>query len=140
MIVSSWLELETQSELDYEVKKVGLISKLIGIALAVVGFILLFFGMNDLSIMSYVYSILGLIVMSFGFALLTAGRPKEEKLPPPTVTEIRCNECDFKEIRDFKKGDYVLKSVEDACPKCQNGMTIEGVYIIREEPKETYNV
>jgi hypothetical protein len=119
---------------------VGLISKLIGIALAVVGFILLFFGMNDLSIMSYVYSILGLIVMSFGFALLTAGRPKEEKLPPPTVTEIRCNECDFKEIRDFKKGDYVLKSVEDACPKCQNGMTIEGVYIIREEPKETYNV
>jgi hypothetical protein len=140
VIVSSWLELETQSELDYEVKKVGLISKLIGIALAAVGFILLFFGMNDPSVMSYVYSILGLIVMSFGFALLTAGRPKEEKLPPPTVTEIRCNECDFKEIRDFKKGDYVLKSVEDACPKCQNGMTIEGVYIIREEPKETYNV
>jgi len=140
VIVSSWLELETQSELDYEVKKVGLISKLIGIALAVVGFILLFFGMNDPSIMSYVYSILGLIVMSFGFALLTAGRPKEEKLPPPTVTEIRCNECDFKEIRDFKKGDYVLKSAEDACPKCQKGMTIEGVYIIREEPKETYNV
>ncbi|TFH09926.1 MAG: hypothetical protein E4H14_03575 [Candidatus Thorarchaeota archaeon] len=118
----------------------GLISKLIGIALAIVGFILLFFGMNDPSVMSYVYSLLGLIVMSLGFALLTAGRPKEEKLPPPTVTEIRCNSCDFKEIRDFKKGDYVLKSVEDACPKCQTGMTIEGVYIIREEPKETYNV
>jgi len=119
---------------------VGLISKLIGIALAIVGFVLLFFGMNDPSVMSYVYSLLGLIVMSMGFALLTAGRPKEEKLPPPTVTEIRCNGCDFKEIRDFKKGDYVLKSVEDACPKCQTGMTIEGVYIIREEPKETYNV
>ena len=118
----------------------GLISKLIGIAFAIVGFILLFFGMNDSTVMSYVYSILGLIIMSFGFALLTAGRPKEEKLPPPTVTEIRCNDCDFKEIRDFKKGDYILKSVEDACPKCQKGMTIEGVYIIREEPKETYNV
>ena len=118
----------------------GLISKLIGIALAIVGFILLFFGMNDPSVMSYVYSLLGLIVMSLGFALLTAGRPKEEKLPPPTVTEIRCNSCDFKEIRDFKKGDFILKSVEDACPKCQTGMTIEGVYIIREEPKETYNV
>ena len=66
--------------------------------------------------------------------------PKEEKPPPPTVTEIRCNDCDFKEIRDFKKGDYVLKAVEETCPKCQTGMTIEGVYIIREEPKETYNV
>jgi hypothetical protein len=118
----------------------GMISKLIGIAFTVIGFLLLFFGMNDTSGLSFVYSLLGLVVMSFGFALLTSGRQKEEKVPPPTVTEIRCNDCDFKEIRDFKKGDYILKSVEDACPKCQTGMTIEGVYIIREEPKETYNV
>jgi hypothetical protein len=122
------------------VKKVGMISKLIGIALAATGFILLFYGMNDATVMSYLYSFLGLLVMSMGFALLTAGKPKEEKAPPPTVTEIRCNDCDFKEIRDFKKGDYILKSVEEVCPKCQKGMTIEGVYIIREEPKEKYNV
>ena len=115
------------------------ISKLIGIALAAGGFILLFIGMSDPTIMSYVYSFSGLIMMSMGFALLTSGRPKEEKLPPPTVTEIRCNDCDFKEIRDFKKGDYILKAVEEVCPKCQTGMTIEGVYMIREEPK-TFNV
>ena len=122
-------------------KKVGLISKLIGVALAAGGFFILFIGMNDPTIMSYVYSFLGLIVMSIGFALLTAGRQKEEKPPPPTVTEIRCKDCDFKEIRDFKKGDYILKSVEDACPKCQTtGMTIEGVYIIREEPEAKYNI
>jgi len=122
---------------------VGLISKLIGIVLAAAGFLLLFFGMNEPTVMSYVYSFLGLIVMALGFALLTAGRPKEEKLPPPTITEIKCNDCDFKEIRDFKKGDYILKTVEEACPKCQTGMTImtiEGVYMIREEPKEKYNV
>ena len=118
----------------------GILSKLIGIVLAAIGFIVLFFGLNDPTIMSYVYSFIGLIIMSFGFALLNSGKPKEEKAPPPTVTEIRCNDCDFKEIRDFKKGDYILKPVEDQCPKCQTGMTIEGVYIIREEPKETYNV
>jgi hypothetical protein len=118
----------------------GIISKILGIVLAAVGFIVLFFGMSDTTIMAYVYSFLGLLIMSFGFALLTSGKPKEEKAPPPTVTEIRCNDCDFKEIRDFKKGDYILKVVEEICPKCQNGMTIEGVYIIREEPKETYNV
>lgn len=140
MIVLSWQGLETRLELGYEVKKMGMVSKLIGIALAATGFILLFYGMNDTSVMSYVYSFLGLLVMSMGFALITAGKPKEEKTPPPTVTEIRCNDCDFKEIRDFKKGDYILKGVEEVCPKCQNGMTIEGVYIIREEPKEKYNV
>ena len=118
----------------------GLVSKLIGIALAAVGFVVLFFGMSDTTIMSYVYSFIGLLIMSMGFALLTSGKQKEEKPPPPTVTEIRCNDCDFKEIRDFKKGDYVLKAVEEPCPKCQSGMTVEGVYIIREEPKETYNV
>jgi hypothetical protein len=118
----------------------GLISKLIGVGLAAVGFVVLFFGMSDQTLMSYVYSFIGLLIMSMGFALLTSGRQKEEKPPPPTVTEIRCNDCDFKEIRDFKKGDYVLKAVEERCPKCQSGMTVEGVYIIREEPKETYNV
>ena len=118
----------------------GLISKLIGIVLAAVGFLLLFFGMNEPTVMSYVYSFLGLLVMAMGFALLTAGKPKEEKLPPPTITEINCNDCDFKEIRDFKKGDYILKTVEEACPKCQTGMTIEGVYMIREEPEKKYNV
>ena len=56
------------------------------------------------------------------------------------MTEIRCGSCEFKEIRDFMKGDYILKVVEEPCPKCQTKMTIEGVYIIREEPKETYNV
>jgi hypothetical protein len=122
------------------VEKMGMVSKLIGIALAATGFIILFYGMNDTTILSYLYSFLGLLVMSMGFALLTAGRPKEEKTPPPTVTEIRCSDCDFKEIRDFKKGDFILKAVEEVCPKCQNGMTIEGVYIIREEPKEKYNV
>ncbi len=120
-------------------KKVGMKSKLIGIALAAVGFVILFFGMSETTAMSYVYSFLGLLVMSMGFALLTGGKRKEETPPPPTVTEIRCNDCDFKEIRDFKKGDYILKTVEEACPKCQTGMTIEGVYVIREEPK-SYNV
>ena len=141
MRVSSWQGLVTQSVLVYEVKKkVGLVSKLIGVALAATGFVLLFFGMNDTSGLSIVYSFVGLLIASMGFAILTGGRPKEEKPPPPTVTEIRCNDCEFREIRDFKKGDYILKVVEEKCPKCQTGMTIEGVYIIREEPKEVYNV
>ena len=118
----------------------GVLSKVIGIVFAGVGFLLLFYGLGDTTLLSYLWSFLGLIVMSVGFALLTAGKPKEEKPPPPTVTEIKCNACDFKEIRDFKKGDYILKPVEETCPKCQSTMTIEGVYIIREEPEDKIEV
>ncbi|MBD3405474.1 MAG: hypothetical protein GF411_04980 [Candidatus Lokiarchaeota archaeon] len=71
-----------------------------------------------------------------GSSLLFAGRGQEEPEPePPTVTELQCQEqdCDFKEIRDFKKGDFILKEVEQECPKCQGLMMIEGIYIVRKE-------
>jgi hypothetical protein len=118
----------------------GVISKIIGLALAGVGFVILFYGMSTTDALSFVWSLIGLIIMSFGFAFITAGKTEEKKPPPPTVTEIRCSSCDFKEIRDFKKGDYILMPVEDACPKCQSSMTVEGVYIVREEPEIKYNV
>ncbi|MFX1482874.1 MAG: hypothetical protein ACFFCP_06765 [Promethearchaeota archaeon] len=115
----------------------GLAGKIIGLAFAAAGFFILWTSMGTSDSLSLLWSFVGMFVMAMGFALLTSGsRQKEKKPPPPTVTEIRCNSCDFKEIRDFKKGDYVLKSVEAACPKCQSAMTIEGVYIVREEPDE----
>ncbi len=118
----------------------GVVSKILGVALAGVGFVTLFYGMSTADALSFLWSFMGLVIMSLGFALITGGRQAEKKPPPPTVTEIRCGSCDFKEIRDFKKGDYVLMPVEDACPKCQSSMTIEGVYIVREEPEVKYNV
>jgi hypothetical protein len=107
-----------------------------GLAMAGVGAVILFMSMGSADSMSFIWSIVGMFVMAFGFTLMTSGRQKEEKPPPPTVTEIRCNDCDFKEIRDFEKGDYILKPVEKVCPKCNSPMTIEGVYIVREEPDE----
>ena len=116
----------------------GLASRIIGLAFAAGGFFILWFGMNSPSDpLSFVYIIAGMFVMAMGFTMLTSrGKQKEKKPPPPTVTEIRCNSCDFKEIRYFQKVDYVLKPVETTCPKCQSAMTIEGVYIVREEPDE----
>jgi hypothetical protein len=115
----------------------GLVSRVFGLIVAASGFIILWFGMGTNDSLSLVWTFLGMFVMAMGFAMLTAGsKQKEKKPPPPTVTEIRCNSCDFKEIRDFQKGDYVLKPVEVTCPKCQSTMTIEGVYIVREEPDD----
>lgn len=116
----------------------GIAGRILGLAFAIAGFFILWTGMgNTADPLSWVWSFLGMFVMAFGFALLTSGsRQKEKKPPPPTVTEIRCDSCDFKEIRDFQQGDFVLKPVDTSCPKCQGAMTIEGVYIVREEPDE----
>jgi hypothetical protein len=119
---------------------VGMISKIIGLALTGSGAILLVLGMNGTGdILSYVFFFVGLLAMSMGFSLMTAGRGKAPPTPPPpTVTEILCDspDCDFKEIRDFEKGDYILKPLELTCPKCTSSMTIQGVYIVRPEPEE----
>ena len=52
---------------------------------------------------------------------------------PKIFTTVQCSKCDFKNIREFQKGDYVLKIVE-SCPKCQNSTYISSVY--RETSKE----
>jgi hypothetical protein len=118
----------------------GLLIKIIGLALTAGGALILVFGMNGTGdILSYVFFFIGLLIMSMGFSLMTAGRGRNPPTPPPpTVTEIHCDsdECDFKEIRDFEKGDYILKSVEATCPKCSGSMTIQGVYVVRPEPEE----
>ena len=114
----------------------GIISKILGAVLTIGGGLTLAYGMDpNTGSLSFVLFIVGLVMMSMGFSLLTAGRKKKEvKTSLPTVTEIRCNGCDFKEIRDYEKGDYILKPLEMKCPKCSGKMTIEGVYVVREEP------
>jgi len=114
----------------------GIISKILGGVLTASGALILTHGMDpNVGSLSFVLFVVGLVVMSVGFGLLTAGKKKEEvKASLPTVTEIRCNGCDFKEIRDYEKGDYILKPLEPKCPKCSGKMTIEGVYVVREEP------
>ena len=114
----------------------GMLSKIIGAAFAGIGAIIVFYGMSLDATLSLVTWFIGLIVMSIGFSLITGGRKEvEQEPPPPTVTEIHCDnpECDFKEIRQFEKGDYILKPLHAKCPKCAGTMTIEGVYVVKED-------
>jgi len=50
------------------------------------------------------------------------------------LTEIECGKCDFKNIRKFNEGDYILKTVEN-CPKCKEPMTITSIYQKEKEKK-----
>ena len=117
----------------------GLISKIIGFIMAAGGAAILVLGMEWDPSLQFVWFLIGIMMVSMGLTLITGGKKQvEHEPPPPTVTEIHCDnpECDFKEIRQFEAGDYILKALDAKCPKCSSTMTIEGVYVVKEEKPE----
>ncbi|NIM45447.1 MAG: hypothetical protein GTO54_07465 [Nitrososphaeria archaeon] len=54
---------------------------------------------------------------------------------PKVFTAIQCSSCDFSSVRDFQKGDYVLKEAEP-CPKCEGSSFISSIYRETEEKEE----
>ena len=67
----------------------GIISKIIGAALAGIGAVVVFLGMNDPNL-SLVYWFIGLIVMSIGFSMITGGRKEVVQEPPPPTVRQSC--------------------------------------------------
>lgn len=54
---------------------------------------------------------------------------------PKVSTMIRCSNCDFETIREFKEGDYILKEAE-SCPKCKGPTFIYMIFRETEEKKK----
>lgn len=54
---------------------------------------------------------------------------------PPITTTIECRKCNFKNVRDFQRGDYIFKEVE-TCQKCNENMLITAIYREVKEKKE----
>jgi len=46
---------------------------------------------------------------------------------PQITTTIECKKCDFKNVREFQRGDYIFKEVEP-CQKCNDKMLITAIY------------
>ena len=75
----------------------------------------------------------------FGLAITTYILFQTRKRPttasfktPKVITTLECSKCDFKNIRDFERGDYIFKDA-GPCQKCEEKMTITAIY--REEKK-----
>ena len=49
-----------------------------------------------------------------------------------TVTVLRCENCDYKEEREFQMGDYVFKRVGE-CAKCKGPLYISMIYGVPEK-------
>lgn len=75
----------------------------------------------------------GLALSAYLF-LQSRTKPKVLTLEIPRVlTTLECPKCDFKNIRDFQREDYIFKK-EGNCQKCNETMTITAIY--REEKKK----
>ncbi len=76
------------------------------------------------------YILIGFIGVAISAYLLLQAKKKplrESFEMPQVVTTILCQKCGFKNIRDFERGDYILKETEP-CPKCNDKMMIASIY------------
>jgi len=46
----------------------------------------------------------------------------------PLSSAVQCQKCGFKNIREFKRGDYVFKETDETCPKDSQKMVISAIY------------
>ncbi len=57
---------------------------------------------------------------------------------PPITTTIECKKCGYKNVREFQRGDFIFKEV-DQCQKCNDKMLITAIFReVKEKEKEVY--
>ncbi|MCW4019934.1 MAG: hypothetical protein NWF14_01705 [Candidatus Bathyarchaeota archaeon] len=76
------------------------------------------------------------IVMSSYMILQMRRKPLKLGFEMPKVsTTIQCSSCSFKSVREFQKGDYIMKAVE-TCPECKGSAFIAYIYREVKEKEE----
>ena len=54
----------------------------------------------------------------------------------PIVTTLICQKCGFKNVRNFERGDYILKDL-GKCTKCEGTLMISAIYReVKEKRRE----
>lgn len=94
------------------------------------------YGNQEFSVGSY-FALIGIMGLTFLTYMMIQTRRKTLRLPiqaQRVATTILCQKCGFKNIRDFQRGDYILKDTEE-CPKCNEKMIIASIYREVKEKK-----
>jgi len=86
------------------------------------------------------FLIMGVTTLAISTYLLFQTRKHVLKLSvelPPLTTTLECQKCGFKNVRDFQRGDFVFKQLEDQCPKCnEKAMSIGSIFrVVKEKEK-----
>jgi cation transport ATPase len=57
---------------------------------------------------------------------------------PPVTTTTECKKCGYKNVREFQRGDYIFKEL-DQCQKCNDKLIITAIYReVKEKEKERF--
>lgn len=86
-----------------------------------------------------VFLVIGFVGVSFSTYMLLQTRRRVSQLSleiPPVLTTIKCQNCDYKNQREFERGDFIFKEA-GPCPKCNNKLLISAIYReVKEKPKK----
>lgn len=83
------------------------------------------------------FLIIGFIGLALSIYMLYQTRRSMLRLSiktPAVLTTMVCQKCGFKNVRDFREGDFIFKGM-DSCPKCDENMIITSIYREIEEKK-----
>jgi len=96
----------------------------------------IYFGMTeyllgDPSAASF-YMSLGMVTLALSAYMLYQTRKRMIRLismeMQPLSSTVQCQKCGFKNIREFKPGDFVFKETDEPCPKDNQKMVISAIY------------
>jgi len=79
---------------------------------------------------SYSFLLIGFfgLAISIYMLLQSRGKPMHVTLElPRVITTLECPKCDFKNVRDFQRDDYIFKET-GSCQKCNETMKITAIY------------
>lgn len=121
--------------------KISTFVLMVTILVLVFSLVSIYLAMEALPDMSAGYFlIIGFIGLALSTYMLYQTRRRVLRLAikmPPVLTTIACQKCGFKNVRDFKQGDYIFKDM-DPCPKCKEKMVITSIYREVEEKKRRF--
>lgn len=76
------------------------------------------------------YLLIGFVGLAFSTYMLFQTKRRMERFTlkvPPVTTTIVCSGCGFKSVRDFERGDFILKEI-GPCTKCEGKLSVSAIY------------
>ena len=87
---------------------------------------------------AFMYMIIGVSgFVAIGYSFFRVKTVEKDKLEPKKVdviTTLECPQCNLKQVRSFKRGDYLYKS-DEPCTRCEGQMVITRIHTRKEEKK-----
>ncbi len=81
--------------------------------------------------------LLVLVSMSLSLIAMAAQRKPTAQALPSVVTVISCLNCDYREEREYKVGDFVFKKL-GSCARCGGELFISAIYAVRRAGEKRF--